>query len=60
MCVGAAEQATFTRVRFAGRDPYAGASRVVVETPQARRRPLLFTGPLPDLRGRFAELIHVR
>ncbi|HTX26385.1 MAG TPA: deaminase [Streptosporangiaceae bacterium] len=60
MCVGAAVQATFTRVHFAGRDPYAGASELVVDTPQARRRPLAVTGPLPGLPGRFAELLHVR
>jgi tRNA(Arg) A34 adenosine deaminase TadA len=60
MCVGAAVQATFTRLHFAGRDPYAGASGLVVDTPQARRRPLAVTGPLPGLPGRFAELLHVR
>jgi hypothetical protein len=32
----------------------------VVDTPQARRRPLMVTGPLPGLPGRFAELLHVR
>jgi len=60
MCVGAAVQATFTRLHFAGCDPYAGASGLVVDTPQARRRPLAVTGPLPGLPGRFAELLHVR
>jgi tRNA(adenine34) deaminase len=60
MCLGAAVQATFTRLHFAGRDPYGGASGLVVDTPQARRRPLAVTGPLAGLTGRFAELLHVR
>ena len=60
MCVGAAVQATFTRLYFAGRDPYGGASGLVVDTPQAIRRPLAVTGPLAGLPGRFAELLHVR
>jgi tRNA(adenine34) deaminase len=60
MCLGAAVQATFTRLHFAGRDPYAGASDLVVDTPQARRRPLAVTGPLAGWPGRFAELLHLR
>jgi tRNA(Arg) A34 adenosine deaminase TadA len=60
MCLGAAVQATLTRLHFAGRDPYAGASGLVVDTPQARRRPLAVTGPLAGRPGRFAELLHVR
>jgi tRNA(Arg) A34 adenosine deaminase TadA len=60
MCLGAAVQATFTRLHFAGRDPYAGASGLVVDTPQARRRPLTVTGPLAGWPGRFAELLHLR
>ena len=60
MCLGAAVQATFTRLHFAGRDPYGGASGLVVDTPQARRRPLAVTGPLGGWPGRFAELLHVR
>src|SRR5215472_1281977 len=60
MCLGAAVQATFTRLHFAGRDPYGGASGLVVDTPQALRRPLAVTGPLAGLPGRFAELLHVR
>jgi tRNA(Arg) A34 adenosine deaminase TadA len=60
MCLGAAVQSTITRVHFAGRDPYGGASGLMIDTPQARRRPMAVTGPLADLRGRFAELLHVR
>jgi tRNA(Arg) A34 adenosine deaminase TadA len=60
MCLGAAVQATFTQLHFAGRDPYAGASALVIDTPQARRRPLTVTGPLAGWQGRFAELLHVR
>jgi tRNA(Arg) A34 adenosine deaminase TadA len=60
MCLGAAVQATITRLRFAGRDPYGGASQLVVDTAQARRRPLMVTGPLAGFQGRFSELLHVR
>lgn len=60
MCVGAAVQSTITRLHFAGRDPYGGASQLQVETPQARRRPLVITGPLADPRGQLAELLHIR
>lgn len=60
MCLGAAVQSTITQLYFAGRDPYGGASGLVVDTPQARRRPLTVAGPLPGLWGRFAELLHVR
>jgi tRNA(Arg) A34 adenosine deaminase TadA len=60
MCLGAAVQATITRLYFAGRDPYGGASRLVVDTPQARRRPLTVSGPLPRSLGRLAELLHIR
>jgi tRNA(Arg) A34 adenosine deaminase TadA len=60
MCLGATVQATITRLYFAGRDPYGGASGLVVDTPQARRRPLAVTGPVAGLAGRFAELLHVR
>ena len=60
MCLGAAVQATFTRLHFAGRDPYGGASGLVIDTPQALRRPLTVTGPLNGWPGRFAELLHIR
>jgi tRNA(adenine34) deaminase len=60
MCLGAAVRSTITQLRFAGRDPYGGASALVVDTLQARRRPLAVAGPLPGLWGRFAELLHVR
>jgi tRNA(Arg) A34 adenosine deaminase TadA len=60
MCLGAVVQATITGLHFAGRDPYGGAAGLVIGTPQARRRPITVTGPLPDWRGRFAELLHIR
>ena len=60
MCLGAAVQSTITRMHFAGRDPYGGASGLVVDTPQALRRPLTVTGPEAGWPGRFAELLHVR
>jgi tRNA(Arg) A34 adenosine deaminase TadA len=43
MCLGAGVQSTITRVHFAGRDPYGGASDLVIDTPQARRRPMAVT-----------------
>jgi tRNA(Arg) A34 adenosine deaminase TadA len=60
MCLGAAVQSKISQIHYAGADPYAGASRIVIDTPQVRRRPIVMTGPLIDVRGRFAELIHVR
>jgi tRNA(adenine34) deaminase len=60
MCVGAVVQSKMTRIHYAGRDPYAGASGLVIDVPQVRRRPLHVTGPLADDRGHFAELIHIR
>ncbi len=59
MCSGAAVQATIMSLRYAGRDPYAGTAHIEVDTPQARRRPISMLGPLPDVHGRFAELLHV-
>lgn len=60
MCLGAAIQSTLTRLYFAGRDPYGGAAGLLIDTPQARRRPLKVIGPLEDGRGGFAELLHLR
>jgi tRNA(Arg) A34 adenosine deaminase TadA len=59
MCLGAAVQATIISLHYAGRDPYAGTAHLEVDTPQARRRPISMLGPLSDVRGRFAELLHV-
>ena len=59
MCLGAAVQTTVTTLRYGGRDPYGGTGHIEVDTPQARRRPLSVLGPLPDVRGRFSELLHV-
>lgn len=60
MCVGAAVQSTFRSVRYAARDPYAGASTMVIDTPQSRRRPLHVDGPEPGLVGTLSEVLHVR
>lgn len=49
-------RSTFCRAR----DPYGGATGLTIDTPQARRRPITVTGPLPDRRGRFAELLRIR
>ena len=59
MCHGAAVQATVGSLAYAGADPYGGTGGLVFGTPQARRRPLRVTGPLPDERGRLAELMHI-
>jgi tRNA(adenine34) deaminase len=59
MCLGATVQATITRLHYAAPDAYAGSSHLVIDTPQARRRPLRVHGPLDDHRGRFAELLHL-
>jgi tRNA(adenine34) deaminase len=59
MCTGAIAQTAIRRVHFAGRDPYAGATRMPIGTPQALRRPLQVTGPVPDHYGWLAELLHL-
>lgn len=59
MCHGAAVQATVGVLAYAGADPYGGTGDLVFGTPQARRRSLRVTGPLPDERGRLAELLHI-
>jgi tRNA(Arg) A34 adenosine deaminase TadA len=59
MCHGAAVQATVGALAYAGADPYGGTAALRFGTPQARRRSLQVTGPLPDERGRLAELMHI-
>jgi tRNA(Arg) A34 adenosine deaminase TadA len=59
MCLGAAVQTSIRTVHYAGCDPYGGSSGLVMDTPQARRRPVTMVGPLDDARGRLAELLHV-
>ena len=59
MCHGAAVQATLGEVRFAAADPYGGTAHVRFDTPQAARRPLRITGPLPDWRGTLGALLHI-
>ncbi len=54
-----AVQATVGALAYAGADPYGGTGDLVFRTPQARRRPLRLTGPLPDERGRLGELLHI-
>lgn len=59
MCHGAAIQSTVAGFCFAGRDPYAGAAELHVQTPQALRRAFVIDGPLPGPRGAFAEMLHI-
>jgi hypothetical protein len=59
MCHGAAVQATVGALSYAGADPYGGTAALRFGTPQARHRSLRVTGPLPDERGRLAELLHI-
>jgi tRNA(Arg) A34 adenosine deaminase TadA len=59
MCHGAAVQAAIGTLGYAGADPYGGTGDLAFGTPQARRRPLRVAGPLPDERGRLAELLHI-
>jgi hypothetical protein len=44
---------------YAGADPYGGTGHLDFGIPQARSRPLRVAGPLPDERGRLAELLHI-
>lgn len=59
MCLGRAVQSTITTLHYAAPDPYAGSSGLVIDSPQARRRPLTIRGPLRDRLGVFAELLHL-
>jgi tRNA(adenine34) deaminase len=59
MCHGAAVQATVAGFAFAGRDPYGGTAALRFDTPQARRRGLVISGPLPGPLGALAEMLHV-
>jgi Cytidine and deoxycytidylate deaminase zinc-binding region len=59
MCHGAAIQATVAGFAFAGRDPYGGTAALRFDTPQARRRGLVISGPLPGPLGALAEMLHV-
>jgi tRNA(adenine34) deaminase len=59
MCHGAAIQASVGSLAYAGADPYAGTGHLDFGIPQSRNRPLRVTGPLPDERGRLAELLHI-
>jgi tRNA(Arg) A34 adenosine deaminase TadA len=59
MCHGAAVQSTVAGFAFAGRDPYGGTAALRFDTPQARRRGLVISGPLPGPLGALAEMLHV-
>jgi tRNA(Arg) A34 adenosine deaminase TadA len=59
MCHGAAVQSTVAGFAFAGRDPYGGTAALRFDTPQARRRGLIVSGPLPGPLGALAEMLHV-
>lgn len=59
MCLGAAIQSTITSLHYAAPDPYAGSAGLVIDSPQARRRPLTVRGPLRDRLGVLAELLHL-
>jgi tRNA(Arg) A34 adenosine deaminase TadA len=59
MCHGAAVQSSLGSLAYAGADPYGGTGDLVPGTPQGRGRQLRITGPLPDNRGRLAELLHI-
>jgi tRNA(adenine34) deaminase len=59
MCYGAVIQSTVAGFCFAGLDPYGGAARLRVDTPQARRRDLVIDGPLPGPRGALGEILHI-
>jgi tRNA(Arg) A34 adenosine deaminase TadA len=60
MCAGAACMAWIGTVRFAGIDPYGGASRLISEgNAHLRRRPTRFEGPLEGPAGLFCAAMHV-
>jgi tRNA(Arg) A34 adenosine deaminase TadA len=60
LCVGAAIMSTVGEVRFAGVDPYAGATSVVRgSNAHIDRVAARFTGPLTGAAGAFAAGLHV-
>jgi tRNA(adenine34) deaminase len=60
LCVGAAVMSSVGEVRFAGVDPYGGASAVPRDLNAHLRRGLTaFTGPRADWPGTFAAALHV-
>jgi tRNA(adenine34) deaminase len=60
MCAGAAVMAWIGTVRFAGTDPYGGASGLISEgNAHLRRRPTRFEGPLEGPAGLFCAALHV-
>jgi tRNA(adenine34) deaminase len=63
MCIGAAWIGTIGTVRFAGRDAYAGAARLIEaqleRLDRARGDPLTVNGPLQGPFGTLGELLHI-
>lgn len=60
LCVGAAVMSSIGTVRFAGVDPYGGATAVPHDLNAHLRRGLTtFTGPRTDWPGTFAAALHV-
>ena len=60
LCVGAAVMSSIGEVRFAGVDPYGGATAVPRDRNAHLRRGLTaFTGPRTDWAGTFAAALHV-
>lgn len=58
LCLGAAVMAAIGEVRFAGRDPYGGASKGLGEANLHQRRlPLAIVGPSNTLLGVFASAL---
>ena len=59
LCLSAAFAVRVGGVRFAGADPYAGATRTLVVTADQLAHPVSIEGPLEGPGGLLPELLHV-
>jgi tRNA(Arg) A34 adenosine deaminase TadA len=60
LCLAAATTSRVGSVRYAARDPYAGAVGKLVPSQDMRLHPLTVEGPLSGIAGLFPELLHLR
>jgi tRNA(adenine34) deaminase len=60
LCLAAASATRVGSVRYAARDPYAGAIGKLVTSQDMRLHPLTVEGPLCGPVGLFPELLHLR
>ena len=59
LCLSAAIAARVGTVRYAGADPYGGATGKLIPSPDHLAHPIGVEGPLPGAEGLLPELLHV-